>query len=253
MKTKIAIGTPCFGGNVTSVYMASVIKAMNQCGQRGVESYVNLLSGDALITRARAQITADFLDDAAATHLLFIDADISFEPAQLMRLLDFDKDMVAAIYPVKNIFWNRIPDHMAKGEPINEAGLIYTTQHCTGADLKIEQDFATAEYAATGFLLIKRRAIERMIAAYPETKYSHPDTPGTQQTTAKNYYALYECVIDKETGRYLSEDYAFCRRWRQIGGEIWIDLKSQLTHTGPSAFKGDADKRYAPLINSVRK
>jgi hypothetical protein len=32
--------------------------------------------GDALITRARAELVALFLDDPAATHLLFVDADI---------------------------------------------------------------------------------------------------------------------------------------------------------------------------------
>lgn len=251
MKTRIVIGTPCYGGLVTSNYMVSIIHAMSQCGHNGIESYVNLLGGDALITRARAQITGDFLDDAAATHLLFVDADISFAPEQLLRLLAFDRDMVAAMYPVKGIMWDRIPERMATGEPMAEAGLLYAAQHCTGKDLKVEGDFATADYAATGFLLIKRDAILRMIAAYPETKYGYNDTPSVVGPARDNFYALYDCIIDPATKRYLSEDYSFCRRWRQIGGEIWIDLKSKLTHTGPMAFKGDASRRYAALAGAV--
>jgi hypothetical protein len=38
------------------------------------------------------------------------------------------------------------------------------------------------------------------------------------------------------TGTYLSEDFAFCKRWTDIGGEIWADLESRLDHVGPSVF-----------------
>ncbi len=244
-KPFIVIGTPCFGGLLTKGYVVSLLQTSFACAQAGIQLNINLLGGDALITRARSHITADFLDQPAATHLLFIDADISFSPDQVMRLVNFDKDVVAAMYPIKNIFWDKIEGRARAGEPLNEAGLLYTAKQCTGPDLRIDGDFSTAEYAATGFLLIKREVFERMIAAYPESKFSHLDVPRASQPPRENLYALYDCTIDRTTGHYMSEDYAFCRRWRDIGGEIWIDLKSKLSHEGPYTFHGNTAHRFS--------
>jgi hypothetical protein len=64
---------------------------------------------------------------------------------------------------------------------------------------------------------------------------------------------LFECAIDPQSGVYLSEDYAFCARWRALGGEIWLDLHSRLTHTGTSSYEGDCAGRYAaPLASQSR-
>lgn len=246
-KPVIVIGTPCYGGLVTRGYVASLLHASFACMQAGIHLKINLLGGDALITRARSHITADFLDKGDATHLLFIDADISFSPDQLLRLVNFDKDMTAAMYPVKNIFWEKIGSRVRQGEPLSEAGLIYTARQCTGVDLRVENDFATAEYAATGFLLIKRCVFERMTEAYPQTKFKYLDAPKPSQPPRENLYALYDCMIDPSTGHYMSEDYAFCKRWRDIGGEIWIDLKSKLTHEGPFLFHGNTTQRFSDL------
>ena len=64
--------------------------------------------GDALITRARASLISQFLDDPDATHLLFIDADIGFEPEQVLRLIECGADMCAAVYPIKRIDWDKV-------------------------------------------------------------------------------------------------------------------------------------------------
>jgi hypothetical protein len=57
-------------------------------------------------------------------------------------------------------------------------------------------------------------------------------------------FALFECMIDPATGTYLSEDFAFCKRWTDIGGEIWADLDSRLDHVGPSVFHGDVSSQF---------
>lgn len=240
-KPFIIIGTPCFGGFVTHGYMNSVVALMDRAPSMGVRFGLNLLANDALITRARAAIVAAMLDQPQATHLLFIDADISFAPEQVARLLAADKDMAAATYPVKSIDWAAIPDRAVNNqEPLAEAGLVYVGKLSDGG--KTDGAFAAADYAGTGFLLIKREALLKMIAAYPETKFksvqSFPPSPASE-----NLYALFDCVID-EQGTYLSEDYAFCRRWKKIGGELWLDRTSALTHTGPYSFQGNAASRF---------
>jgi hypothetical protein len=203
---------------------------------------------DALITRGRSTIAAIFLDDPTATHLLFVDADISFQPQQVTRLLSFDKDVVGALYPLKLIDWPRIPErHVRAGESLERAGLSYVGELCDDQELRIEAGFATAKYAGTGFLLIKRGVFERMMPAYPELKYSTIHSSPRPTHGADYRYALFDCMIDPDTGIYLSEDYAFCRRWRALGGELWLDLNSELTHTGNHPFKGNTSGRFAAL------
>jgi hypothetical protein len=144
---------------------------------------------------------------------------------------------------VKSIDWDAIPNrHVHNQEPLAEAGLVYVGKLCEGDALKTEGGFATVTYAGTGFLLIKRAAVLRMTAAYPETHYRGVQSfPAS--ASSENLFALFDCMIDTD-GIYLSEDYAFCKRWRALGGEIWLDRTSSLTHTGPYSFKGNAGSRF---------
>jgi hypothetical protein len=101
-------------------------------------------------------------------------------------------------------------------------------------------------FAGTGFLMIRRHVLERMCQhpAYAALQFfgehSHDELAGSP-----NRFALFECMIDAKTGTYLSEDFAFCRRWTDIGGEIWADLQSRLDHVGPSVFHGDVSSQFA--------
>ena len=93
----ILLATPCFGGWVSQNYMLSVIRFMSYARSAGFEVSLSMVGYDALISRARSTLVAAFLDNPAATHLLFVDADISFEPQQVERLLKFDKDFSGAL------------------------------------------------------------------------------------------------------------------------------------------------------------
>ncbi len=123
-------------------------------------------------------------------------------------------------------------------------GSLMSADLCEGTEPKRENGFATGIYAGTGFQLIKRSVFERMIKAYPETKYKALHAFPRPSQPSDNLYALFDCMIDPETGVYLSEDYAFCRRWRAIGGEIWLDLQSRLNHSGSYTYRGNAAARF---------
>jgi hypothetical protein len=246
-KPMIVLATPCFGGQVGQAYMLSVLDLYRASLKGDYDLDVVLLGGDALITRARSVLVARFLDTPGATHLLFVDADIAFAPEQLLRLLRFDVDVAAAFYPLKRVDWRAIPARVVAGEPLETAALSYVGSLCEGAELRVVDGFATARFAGTGFQLLKRAVFERLIAAHPETRFGHVDTPADQAPTAANLYALFECLIDPATGRYVSEDYAFCERWRALGGTIWLDLHSRVAHTGAQTFEGDTTARFAAL------
>ncbi|MGA9510977.1 MAG: hypothetical protein WBV55_20315 [Candidatus Sulfotelmatobacter sp.] len=209
----ILIATPCFGGMVTQGYMLSVL--MSYAKSAGFKVSLSLAGYDALISRARSTLVAAFVDDASATHLLFVDADISFEPQQVERLLRVDKDFTGALYPLKSIDWDLIPQRCVNGgENIRQAALAYVGTFCDTAVRKQEKDFVTAIYAGGGFQLICRAALERMVAAYPETHFSRvhglPMSGSRCELQSSNLFALFDCIIEPETGTYLSEDYSFC-------------------------------------------
>jgi len=241
----IFIATPCYGGLVTQAYMQSIIATVQYAAGRSLVMTLALLGNDALITRARNTLVSSFLNDTQSTHLLFIDADISFEPEQVIRLLEADKDIAAAMYPIKALDWEIAslrPDHSA--ETIEESALNYVGMPLYDSAAERDGDFISASYAGTGMMLIRRETIEAMIKAYPKLQYDVIHSFPRVKRTPKTQYALFECMIDPETGLYLSEDFAFCHRWRALGGKIWLDTESRLTHWGAYGFAGNTSPRY---------
>ncbi len=94
----LVVATPCFGGQISVLYATSLLRLEKLLRTySGVSLKVLFKDGDALITRARASLISQFLDDPKATHLLFIDADIGFEPDQVLRLIQSGADMAAAV------------------------------------------------------------------------------------------------------------------------------------------------------------
>ncbi len=240
----LVIGTPCFGGQVSWLYAASLLKLQSAFLKRGWDMRFLLLAGDALVTRARQSIVSHFLSQQSATHLLFIDADIGFEPEQVFRLLQCDADFAAAAYPVKEINWDLMPAAVQAGrKPLESATLSYVVERDGAEEMVIRGGFVKARFAGTGFLMIRRGAIEKMIEHYPELRYAHEHRLRDPLDGSPWRSALFNCMIDPGTGFYLSEDFSFCRRWTDMGGEIWVDYTSRLEHVGPMVYRGDMRAR----------
>ncbi len=243
----ILVATPCFGGLVHHAYMLSICKLMDRAAGEGFRVELALMAGDALITRSRSVLVATFLDRIEATHLLFVDADIAFEPDQVIRMLRADRDFVAALYPIKSVDWAALPRRVVDGENLASAGLTYVGTPLEGPEACLDDGFAKARYAGTGLQLIKREVLSRLAAAHPELRFRSVHALAGAIPRSEHLYALFDPSIDAETGEYLSEDYAFCRRWRALGGDIWLDLRSKVTHIGAEHFKGDAATRFRAL------
>jgi len=244
----LVVATPCFGGQVSSIYASSIFalqRAVHQMSNLSLK--VHLRDGDALITRARANLVTLFLDDPAATHLLFIDADIGFAPEQAFRLIESGADVVAGCYPIKRVNWDKAKRAMAANRPnLQSSSLDYVLELDNSDEVRVVNGFTRVRYAGTGFLMIRRHVLERMCAHpdYASLKFSREHSLDAL-AGSPNRFALFECMIDPATGTYLSEDFAFCKRWTDIGGEIWADLESRLDHVGPSVFHGDIASQFA--------
>ncbi|MGY3451233.1 hypothetical protein [Bradyrhizobium sp. USDA 4353] len=248
----LVVATPCFGGQVSSIYASSIFALQRELrATSNVGLTVHMRDGDALITRARANLVTLFLNDPTATHLLFVDADIGFTPKQVFRLIESGGDMVAGVYPVKKVNWTKARRAIQSNRmDVPAASLDYVLEIDDPDHVAVVNGFTRVRYAGTGFLMIRRRVIEAMIAhpAYASLQFFREHSQDAL-AGSPNRFALFECMIDPETGTYLSEDFAFCKRWTDLGGEIWADLDSRLDHVGPSVFHGNVASQFASAVN----
>ncbi|EHH67618.1 hypothetical protein [Gluconobacter morbifer] len=242
------IATPCFGGTVTVNYMQSLLACMGGAPLHDLHLTLSTIGNDALVTRARNTLLHQFMSATDASHLLFVDSDISFTLHDILALLEADKPLIGGAYPLKSHYWDSETDHFLRnGESPATASLRYV-----GDCAALRENpalMAQVSYIGTGFMLMTRDMVRQMIAAYPETRYSRIDAlqTGTIPDTS-DAYALFDSMIDPQTRTYLSEDFAFCRRWTQIGGEVWLHRGLNLTHTGATDFRGNMQARFRPAM-----
>lgn len=218
---KILVATPCYGGNVTDLYMRSVVSLVHDSYQRGVQVDVLAQYGESLITRARQDIFAQFYQ-GDWTHLVFIDGDIGFETDAFWRLIDSGHDVCAAPYPLKRLDWDAAAT-MPNAEEAMAASVTTVINYLPASKVRAD-GFVPVLDGGTGFMCITKDAAELMVEYYPELEYKPEGFDGTR-------WAVFDTFIDQ--GRYLSEDYAFCRRWQAIGGEVVVDTAGpKLQHRG---------------------
>ena len=248
MTASIFVATPCYGGQLFSNYVHSMLELQRACIDRGIGLRVHMAGGDALISRARSRAAAEFLDETEHTHLMFIDADIGFLPEQVFRLLEADRDLVGGVYPVKHIHWDKVRRAVVADAPdILGASLSYVVRFLPNKTNSIEVDedgFGEVSYVGTGFMMIKRAALRRLADAHPELRARHRDMTGLKKPGEA--VMLFETMIEPETGQYLPEDYAFCRRWRDLGGSIYADLRGRFTHVGHAIYAGGVQQVLTP-------
>ncbi len=234
----IYLAVPCYGGQLTLHFVDSLLKLQAACRERGVGLHVEMMGGEALITRGRSRLAAQFLAHPHATHILYIDADIGFSPQNVFRLLDAGKDVIAAVCPLKKIDWEKARAAAQAGvADLQAASIGYVVRFLPTPDrsVEVENGFARVAYGGTGFLMIARAAMQKLFEAHPELRAKLGDMA---DNLAAETVMVFDTMIEPETGQYLSEDYAFCRRWRDLGGEIWADVEARLTHVGHAAYTG---------------
>jgi hypothetical protein len=249
---KIFLGMPMYGGMLTESTMHGLLELQSWTATNNVHLRIQTMGNESLITRARNTIVSMMMDqtDFAATHLLFIDADIGFNWQNIERLICADKDVACGIYPRKHLYIEKIKGILeenpnAQPDEIEARCLGYNVNFDDPLNLKGEQGFFPVQEAATGMMLVKREVFRTMMKKFPERKYESDQIVNGQSYKSDNCYDLFAVgpyetkTRDGKTQiRYLSEDYYFSRLWQECGGEIWADLAMPLTHFGNRAFKG---------------
>lgn len=229
--SSLFIATPAYGCFVCKDYLASLIMLRVRCAANGVHTTVKLLGNESLITRARNVMVAEFLK-TDCTHLMFIDSDIRFNPDDVLSMLKADKPVLCGIYAKKAFDWGRLSGRAH--EPVMQRMVDFNLNLKQGCRVE-ENRYIEVRDAATGFMMIRRDVLETMCERYPELLCAN-DIPWMKDIIP-TYHALFDCMIDPVDRRYLSEDYAFCRRWQKLGGEVWADLHCVLGHIGTYSFR----------------
>jgi hypothetical protein len=244
--------TPCYGSVCFVNFVACLLQTIPLFNSFGIPIRVEFCRNDSLVSRARNNLIAKAMFDESATHFMFIDADITWNPVDLLRLLIANKPLVGGVYPIKNYnFGNLAGDNTVNGwlehkrktdfnnvvsdaDYIQNRMLRYNINYISNV-LEVKNNLTQVKHLATGFMLIQRQVIEKMSKAFPSTKYT--DDVGFLHGDENKYaYALFDCGV--EEGHYFSEDWLFCSRWTKMGGQIWIDVTINLTHTGIEDYKG---------------
>ena len=169
---KIFIATPMFGGSANYMYMISLINLLTALGQKGIHSMFEIAANESLITKARNILVEGFIK-SDATHMLFLDADLGFDPQDVIRMIEADKDLIGGQYAKKKINWD-VVKRVVAGVPdipphaIN-AVIAESTFRPIGDQISFRLDQPVeVESIATGMMLIRREVFTKMAAELPE-------------------------------------------------------------------------------------
>jgi hypothetical protein len=250
---KLYILTPCYGSLCYVNYVRCIMATKEVLDKFKIPLEIEFCRNDSLVSRARNNLVAKAMNDEKCTHIMFIDSDITWNPLDILKLLLTDKCLCGGVYPLKHYYWEKLSkgDNVVKtwinkkndsqfNETISDESAIqhnllkYNINYIDNV-LNIEANLAKVKHLATGFMMFKREVIEKMSKSFPHTKYVD-DVGFLSGTENDNAYALFDCGV--EDGHYFSEDWMFCHRWSQMGGNIYVHVGINLVHTGTEDFNG---------------
>ena len=222
---------PCYGGAISESFFVSFIRMVNNFILNGISYTMDTIVNESLVTRARNGLVSKVMAAERSTHLFFIDVDIEFDFLSVIKLLLAEKDVIGGLYPKKSLpidfVINALPN-----QNIEE-----------GCLLKVKR-------IGTGFLCVKKEVISKMFDKFPELHYK--DNTGLEEKCKPYTYALFDTILTEDK-QYLSEDYTFCDRWRDMGGDVWADLSIVLGHTGHYKFINDMSPLDRIKLNAIKK
>jgi len=247
-KRRIFIATPMYGGMCSGQYTKSNADLAMLASKYEMDIKFFYLFNESLITRARNYLVDEFLR-SDSTHLMFIDADIGFDPNDVIALAAIadpgsNKDVVCGPYPKKCISWEKVKRAVDKGfgdkDPNNLENYIgdYVFNPAEGvSEIPINEPVEVLE-GGTGFMMIQKETFVKYAKAYPHLSYK-PDHVRTEHFDgSREIHAYFDCVIDPKSKRYLSEDYMFCQYVRDAGMKVWFAPWMRLSHMGSYVFAG---------------
>ena len=240
-KPKIFVATPMYGGMCAGFYTQAIIQLLTTCQANGVDVEYSFMFNESLITRARNSLTHAFMQ-TDCSHLMFIDSDIKFRAEDVIHMIRAEKDILCGIYPKKEINWYSVKAAMDRGVPFDQlkshtgSFVVNLVNYVGEVTVPINTPVEIFN-GGTGFMLIKREVFDKLGELVPSYSNDVVDLGGKmkQSEPIKEFFTT---SIEPGTNRLLSEDYHFCRIWRESGGQVHAAPWCQLSHIGTYAFEG---------------
>ena len=217
----ILIALPCYGGMVSDKTAKGLFNLGKELRTAGVDHGLITLANESLVTKARSRIANFFMNNTQYEYVMFIDADIGFEPEYVMRLLSHKKDIACGAYPMKSI-------------PLRYNYNITQPPVASGDLIQIDN-------VGFGFALIHRRVFEGIRNEYgKELKYIPALNHSTYPITEEEYHNSYHYFNElKKDDSFLPEDFSFFERAKNVGFVSWLDTHIKLCHVGSHVFQED--------------
>ena len=240
-KGNIFVATPMYGGQCTGYYTQSLLTLGPVLNQNGYDMAYSAMFNESLIQRGRNALAHGFMQRPECTHLMFIDADIKFNPQDIIKMIEADKDIICGIYPKKEINWVEVEKAVKEGVPTDRlktrtARVVVNLKDYAGSVTVPVSEPVEIFNGGTGFMLIKRSTFETMKSVV--NSYNNDVLfldGGISNDRITEYFA---CAIEPGTERLLSEDYFFCWKAREAGLKVWAAPWAQLGHFGSYLFEG---------------
>jgi hypothetical protein len=234
----ITIATPMYGGVCTGVFMKSMMQLISNLQNAGHQAVFIDLYNESLITRARNTLTEMFLR-TNSNYLLFIDADQGFETQGVVKMINEGVDLVGAAVPMKGINWKRVKKAAQEDkDDLENYTAIYNVNMNKEQKESLRNNpnqLAEVDYMGTGLMLISRNVFETIKKDVRQYRSDQPILGGIK--FGEPIYDFWQAILDNDKERLLSEDYQFCKLWKESGGKIYLAPYIKVTHVGTYWFK----------------
>lgn len=247
-KDKLFLATPMYGGQCAGMFARSVADLSALCTRYGIQLQMYFLFNESLITRARNYCVDEFMR-SDATHLMFIDSDIGFNPHDVIALMalsreDSEYDIIGGPYPKKCISWEKIKMAVDAGVADKDPGVLekfvgdYVFNPKQGAgSIPLGEPVEVLEIG-TGFMMARKNTFNKFAAAFPNYSYKPDHVRTAAFDGSREIMQYFQAEIDPKSKRYLSEDYWFCQKVQEIGLKTWFCPWMQMQHVGTYIFGG---------------
>ena len=240
-KFSIFVATPVHS-DVSIHYFQACLEFQKFCMKRDVLASFQVMKSS-LVTQGRNLCVSSFME-SKHTHLLFVDSDIDFQAQSIFKMVAADKDIISVPYPLKQLMWDKAWERISKGNINNPKDLKYKGLYTYPMKVQDEKDIRVKDgvievtHSPTGCMLIKREVIEKMIKAYPDTEIIQKTVINGELVNRPYLYNLFDTMYEPKTKQYLGEDFAFCKRWKDLGGKCYALITDRITHVGEHQYRG---------------
>lgn len=220
----VQVATPSLDKKYGGEYIESLMNIRTTLEHFGAEFDWVKFPGCSDLPHARNKILAKFTDHPKATHLMKIDCDIGSDAKDIVRFITSNRDLVAGAGCKKQIPLEWCVGNNSETDGKKEPCVFKKTG---------DQIVAYPKAVGTGFVMITKQCALRMRQAYPKLKYK-------DRVDGEDVWGLYDPVYygtDEVTWRDF-DDFAFCYRWRKIGGVVAVFPDVHLKHSGMHTFEG---------------